>query len=552
MIAAAVRVAVHVLLTMLGAAPVGAEPAQPVQRQVSAMPDVGQLIKRTYVSPVDGAELEYAAWLPPQYEQRQDWPLIVFLHGSGEGEDWAAPTKPQASIPVLDTQKSLPFVVVFPLMRGSWSINALAQCDVLDVLADAQANLHVDADRVHLVGLSLGGFTAWRIATAHPDLFATLTLLCAGGDAALAGNVRNLPIRIYQGARDPVVPVALARELRAALGKVRADVQYVEFPEGDHIIWRGPLASEDLYRWMAQHRRPQQPQRVTYRTVLPRYHRAYWVDVVARRRADLPAFVDAIIAPGTGAVVVHAENMARLDLRPPAGLIGAGTPTFFLDGERVDAQAIEGGWRIELEPVAEEGLRKWPGLAGPIQDVLLGPFVVAIAADENGEQIPAWQLAAHEGFAWTQRLVAHRIRSIPANEVTEELEQHVNLICFGDESNHPLLAALADQLPPALRRHADSAARTGVAGRPGGVCVHLSEPARAGPLHRGLFGRAGPAATGGGGGADAARAAPDAGGGSRLGEWAGAVRGGRGRLAWAGLVGDRQGATAASTAGVPV
>ncbi|HNQ22240.1 MAG TPA: alpha/beta hydrolase-fold protein [Phycisphaerae bacterium] len=416
--------------------------------QVDAPGPQGQIVKRSYVSPIDGAELEYAVWLPPDYEQRQDWPLIVFLHGSGEGADWLAPTTPHASIPVRTTQSDLPFVVVFPLLRGSWSISALAERDVLDTLADVQAHLPIDAERVHLVGLSMGGFAAWRIACRYPDRFASLTVFCGGGEPDLAGNVRHLPIRLYHGAADPVVPVEHSRTMAAALQRLRVPVEYVEVPAGNHLVWPGPLAERGLYEWMSKRRRVCDPARVSFRTNSPRYSRSYWVAIEEFVDAREQAFVDAFVPEAEAMVLVHVENVARLRLSPPVRWFdSARAPLFVVDNRRVKAESDGQGWVLTLAETAADRPRKREGLSGPIQDVLLDPFVVVVASDADGKPLPKWQAAAEQAFAWRHRLTKQSIRFLPAAELTAELAAGAHLICFGDSTNHAVLAELTPKLP---------------------------------------------------------------------------------------------------------
>ena len=72
----------------------------------------------------------------------------------------------------------------------------------------------VDVDRVYLTGLSMGGYGSWELAVRWPDVFAALIPICGGGDAHRVHRVLSVPICVYHGADDPVVP---ARESRAMI-----------------------------------------------------------------------------------------------------------------------------------------------------------------------------------------------------------------------------------------------------------------------------------------------------------------------------------------------
>ena len=425
--------------------------AQDLQPDDLLEPDtsrVGQLVRQTYTSPIDGAALNYALWLPPRYNApelaEKRWPLIVFLHGSGEGDHWMSPTKPHASIPVRGELNDLPFLVAFPTLRGSWSISALAERDVLDVLADVEATRRVDADRVHLVGLSMGGFAAWRIATRYPDRFASLVMFCGGGEPELAVNLRHVPVRLFHGDQDQSVPVARSRELAKALQEAGANVEYREVPGEGHVVWPGPLAARSLYDWLGAQRRVDQPRRVSFRCPSLRYADAYWVHVERLVDPGREGFVAALAPAGGKQVVVHAENVAQLRLTPPAEWFADGAmPTFALapEGESpqpVDAVRVDDGWRLTLQasPSAAPADRpaKRPGLAGPIQDVLLDRFVTAVPAGTDGEPDAQWVAVANHVLGWRKRLLVEDLPVVLGRALTDELKASAHIIYLGDPS----------------------------------------------------------------------------------------------------------------------
>ncbi len=408
----------------------------------------GTLTKQTYTSPIDGAAIEYALWLPPNYEGQASWPMIVFLHGSGQGTNWKSPTEPQASVPVLGDLSDLPFIVAFPLMRGSWSISALAERDVLDTIAAVKGRFPVDPDRVHLVGLSLGGFAGWRIACRYPDEFASLTVFCGGGEPDLAVNLRNIPLQVCHGASDPSVPVSRSREMVAALEKAAIPVNYAEYPQGKHIIWREALGNRLLYQWMVQQVRDRHPRRISYRTNNLRYASAYWATVESILDPSAPAYIDVFAPPGQDLILVHADNVGRLVLDlPPQVLDPNRTPSFMVNDKPLSPRRTERGWVLELGDVPEGPPVKRPGLSGPIQDVLNDVFVVSIPSQGEPEELRRWQEAAIKGMGWLRGLVYNGVRFAPAEEVSPEIMHGANLICFGTATNNPVLGQLAGEIP---------------------------------------------------------------------------------------------------------
>ena len=112
------------------------------------------------------ATISYLLYLPGGYGQdpQQQWPLVLFLHGSGEWGDnpevLIASGLPQLLTSTLD----FPAIVLSPQAPEDtvwWG----AQLDEVSALLDhVQANYAVDAKRIYLTGLSMGGFGAWAMA----------------------------------------------------------------------------------------------------------------------------------------------------------------------------------------------------------------------------------------------------------------------------------------------------------------------------------------------------------------------------------------------------
>ena len=128
-----------------------------------------------------------------------------------------------------------------------------------------------DRHRVYLTGLSMGGYGVWHLALAHPDRFAAIVPICGGllphetttsvqqspltmgaSDpyALTAKGVRAMPIWIFHGASDPVVPVSESRRMTDALRAENADVRYTEYPGVGHNAWDRAYAEDEMWQWM--------------------------------------------------------------------------------------------------------------------------------------------------------------------------------------------------------------------------------------------------------------------------------------------------------------
>jgi len=72
--------------------------------------------------------------------------------------------------------------------------------------------------RLYLTGCSMGGAGCWRIATAHPQRFAALLVICGRGKPPeMAPSLKSLPIWVFHGTNDRIVPVQASRAMVQAI-----------------------------------------------------------------------------------------------------------------------------------------------------------------------------------------------------------------------------------------------------------------------------------------------------------------------------------------------
>ena len=197
--------------------------------------------------------LEYLLYLPKDYDKgEQKWPLLLFLHGAGETGTDIERVKIHGPPKLIAAGKEFPFIVVSPqASRRGWDPTALNA-----LLDEVIANYHVDKDRVYVTGLSMGGAGTWALAASRPDRFAAIVPICGGGNPGDAKKLKDLPIRIYQGGKDPVVRPQTAEAMLKALKDAGAkDVKLTVYPEAGHDSWTETYNNSKLYQWLLQQRR---------------------------------------------------------------------------------------------------------------------------------------------------------------------------------------------------------------------------------------------------------------------------------------------------------
>lgn len=202
-------------------------------------------------------ELKYLLYLPAEYgSSKKKWPLILFLHGAGErGEDVQMVAK-HGPPKLVAAGKQLPFIIVSPQCpQWEWWPNALQVAALDGLLKEIVANYRVDTDRLYLTGLSMGGFGSWKLATEYPTRFAAVAPVCGKGDPTKAKLIKDLPIWVFHGAKDPVVPIANSKDMVDALKQCGSDVKFTIYPEAQHDSWTETYDNPELYDWFLQHKR---------------------------------------------------------------------------------------------------------------------------------------------------------------------------------------------------------------------------------------------------------------------------------------------------------
>ncbi len=221
-----------------------------------------------------GKVYRYQVYVPADFNSQKSWPVILFLHGSGErGSDGLLQT--QVGLPHAIRQDSarFPFIVVMPqCSQGmTWSAPAMRSL-AFEALDRSIKEFHGDRHRIYLSGLSMGGFGTWELALARPGQFAALVPICSGvrplsdwpdlrvdipGDpknpdpyAEVARRIGKTPVWMSHGDADDAVPVEESRHMAAALKAAGADFKYTEYPGVGHNSWDKAYAEPDLVLWL--------------------------------------------------------------------------------------------------------------------------------------------------------------------------------------------------------------------------------------------------------------------------------------------------------------
>jgi poly(3-hydroxybutyrate) depolymerase len=205
-----------------------------------------------------GTGMLFRLYLPPGYVAGGNYPLILFLHGSGEnGSNNEAPLAAgggtaNGALSLINTanqsiQKAL--MVVPQTSAGTWD-DDLRQTQVVAILDQVAAIYSVNVDRVYITGLSLGGFGTWNQVKRFPTRYAAAVPQSGAGDGNNIAAIRDLPIWFFHALNDGTVGESSSGVPVAALRAIGGNPIYTQYATGGHGIWPTAYASPLLFRWM--------------------------------------------------------------------------------------------------------------------------------------------------------------------------------------------------------------------------------------------------------------------------------------------------------------
>jgi predicted peptidase len=200
----------------------------------------------------------YTLTLPEGYEadKAKAWPLLVFLHGAGERGDNLELLKKHGPPKLVAAGKKFPAIVVSPQVPSGEFWNPHGVKALVD---QVKKDYRVDAKRVYLTGISMGGFGTFDTIAAYPDVFAAAAPVCGGAGINVVkfGPLKELPIWIFHGGKDPVVPVEFTEMAEKWFKRNGggANVKVTIYPEAQHDSWTQTYENEELWTWLFQQAR---------------------------------------------------------------------------------------------------------------------------------------------------------------------------------------------------------------------------------------------------------------------------------------------------------
>ncbi|TWR23898.1 prolyl oligopeptidase family serine peptidase [Mucilaginibacter achroorhodeus] len=247
--------------------------ALPFYTQAQIKQDLSAFDKGTYASKTD--TLPYRILFPRHFDAKKKYPLLFVLHGAGErGNDNTAQLAYGTGMLLNDTLRDkYPAIVVLPQCPkdGYWSNVDIQKDDtgkrtfhfkeggdptpamhaLLGLVDQFLDKPYVNKKQVYVGGLSMGGMGTLEILRRKPKVFAAAFAMCGGDNTNNVEKYANrVPLWIFHGAKDTVVPIDHSEAVVAALRTAGAEPKFTIYPTLGHNCWDKAFSEPDLIPWL--------------------------------------------------------------------------------------------------------------------------------------------------------------------------------------------------------------------------------------------------------------------------------------------------------------
>ena len=226
--------------------------------------DLNLYEKEIYIHEND--TLNYRILKPLNYDSNKQYPVHLFLHGSGErGNNNVSQLVHGGKLFLKkENREQYNSWVIFPqASKSDWwghsepykfNYNVKESKDmslVIKLMDSFVERNDVDTNRVYVSGLSMGGMGTFVILNLRPDMFAAATPICGDGDPNSVKNYsKKVPIWIFHGSDDTVVSPKNSLKMAKAIIENGGSPKITFYENVDHGSWNNAFAEKDFLKWI--------------------------------------------------------------------------------------------------------------------------------------------------------------------------------------------------------------------------------------------------------------------------------------------------------------
>lgn len=206
--------------------------------------------------PAPCISLPYLQYLPPDYaESGKRYPLVIFLHGSGERGNDLDLVRLHGWPRYAEEGVEYPFILISPQLPEG--CHWCGQINSLNGLLDhLLATLRVDAGRVCATGLSNGGTGVWVWGMNNASRFASLVPVCGAGILWGSYEMVKTPVWAFHGDEDGAIRYEESTRMVEQINAWGGNARLTVYPGVGHNCWENAYTDPALVEWVMAQKLP--------------------------------------------------------------------------------------------------------------------------------------------------------------------------------------------------------------------------------------------------------------------------------------------------------
>lgn len=443
------------------------------------------LVIRGYRSRIDDSCQPYGLEISAELDLSKPVPLVVWLHGRGDKITdlhflERCLNKHQAFGGLLGEQNEA--IILHPFGRQCVGWKHAGEIDVFEAIEAVKRDFPIDPKRIVLAGFSMGGAGAWHIGAHYRGEFCAVTPGAGFAETARYNHLKpedypadyeqtlwglydvphyrrnflNGPLLAYSGELDK--QKAAADLMAGELLEEKLTMRHVVGKEMGHKYNQESV--DEIWQWIRdtwKEGNDVQPEKIYFQTRTLRYPSMKWLRVTGLQQHWQDTRVDGTWDAGAKSVTLKTKNVTALEVSSRDGS-DIGDFSIEIDDQKLRATSpgfpvttiavkkVDNNWQWG-EPT---GLRKSPGVQGPIDDAFMKQFVVV---PPKLEQITSPKLKRWVDFElnhfrdrWQALMRGKFLEEFPYGLDSGDIEGG-NMILWGDPDSNEMIKEIVDRLP---------------------------------------------------------------------------------------------------------
>lgn len=234
------------------------------------------LLKKEYRSAKYSHFLPYRLFIPTNYDKKQNYPLVLILHGGGErGHDNIRQVTNVVKIFIeKDFQALYPSFILIPQCPkkeqwlnttfkrppfNNYSQEKIPESNsmkmIIEIINYLRSEFNIDESRLYVTGYSMGGSGTWDIISRYPNLFAAAVPVTGVSDPTKAKLITEVPIWAFHGDEDAITPIQVTKKMIEALRQNGNECKFTEYKKTGHNSWSKAYHEPELMKWLFSQRK---------------------------------------------------------------------------------------------------------------------------------------------------------------------------------------------------------------------------------------------------------------------------------------------------------